>query len=188
MLQTNRLLRSAGFSSLAVLTLLTPAMARQWNPDSRGAAVDYTQILHTKGPGQVVFVWWVVPETFAGAPNAQGIQDALSRYVVVGIGDGRAAGPGAPMTFTPVQDLKIADAAAHQLSPLAANATPPEMAQTITTLQGLARQNLGPVGQGMRWFVFDGSTIHSCQPGKMSVPYGGETYVFDTPIPGCAKP
>jgi len=92
------------------------------------------------------------------------------------------------MTFTPVPDLKIADAAGRQLSPLATNATPPEMAQTITTLQGLARQNLGPVGQGMRWFVFDGSMIHSCQPGKLSVPYGGETYTYDTPIPGCAKP
>src|SRR6476660_1069821 len=99
MSQKNRLLRSAVVSSLAVLALLTPALARQWNPDSRGAAVDYTQIIHTKGPGQVVFVWWVVPETFAGAPNAQSIQDALSRYVVIGIADGRAPGPGAPMTF-----------------------------------------------------------------------------------------
>ena len=135
-----------------------------------------------------MFVWWVVPEAFIGAPNAQSIQDALSRYVVVGIADGRATGPGAPMTFTPIQDLKVADASGRQLSPLAANATPPEMTQTITTLQGLARQSLGPLGQGMRWFVFDGSTIHSCQPGKLSVPYGGETYVFDTPIPGCAKP
>ena len=188
MFQANRLLRSAGLSSLALLALLTPVSARQWNPDFRGAAVDYTQILHAKGPGQVVFVWWVVPEVFAGAPNAQSIQEVLSRYVVVGIADGRIAGPGAPMSFTPVQDLKIADAAARQLSPLAANATPPEMAQTITTLQGLARQNLGPIGQGMRWFVYDGSNIHSCQPGKLSVPYGGETYTYDTPIPGCAKP
>src|SRR6266849_7848290 len=167
MLQANRLLRPAAFTALAVLALLIPASARQWNPDSRGAAVDYTQILHTKGPGQVVFVWWVVPETFAGAPNGQAIQDALSRYVVVGIADGRAAGPGAPMTFTPVPDLKIADAGGRQLSPLAANATPPDMTQTITTLQGLARQKLRPVGQGMRWFVFDGSMIHSCQPGKL---------------------
>lgn len=188
MFQANRWLRSAGLSSLAVLALLTPVLARQWNPDSRGAAVDYTQILHAKGPGQVVFVWWVVPETFAGAPNAQGLQDALSRYVVVGIADGRAPGPGAPMNFTQIPDLKIADTAGRQLSPLAANATPPEMTQTIATLQGLARQNLGPVGQGMRWFVYDGSAIHSCQPGKLSVPYGGETYTYDTPIPGCAKP
>lgn len=188
MLQTNRLLRFAGLSSLAVLTLLTPALARQWNPDSRAAAGDYTLIFHPKGPTQVVAVWWAAPEAFIGAPNAQVMQDALSRYVVVGIADGRVAAPGAPMTFTPIQDLKVADASGRQLSPLAANATPPEMTQTITNLQGLARQSLGPLGQGMRWFVFDGSMIHSCQPGKLSVPYGGETYTYDTPIPGCAKP
>ena len=187
MLQANRLSRSAVFLSLAIMALTTAASARQWNPDSRGAAVDYTQILHAKGNGQVVFVWWVVPETFAGAPNGQSIQDVLSRYVVVGIADGRG-GPGAPLSFTPIQDLKIADSAGRQLSPLAANATPPDVSQTITTLQGLARQNVGPIGQGMRWFVYEGSTVHSCQPGKMSVPYGGETYTFDTPIPGCAKP
>ena len=187
MFSMNRLRRSAAFSAMAVLALMIPASARQWNPDARGAALDYTQILHSKGTGQVVVVWWVVPETFTAAPNAQAIQDVLSRYVVVGIGEGRAA-PGAPMSFTPIQNLTIADASSRQLSPLAANATPPEVAQTIATLQGLARQNLGPIGQGMRWFVFDGSTIHSCQPGKMSVPYGGETYTYETPIPGCAKP
>jgi len=188
MFHTNRLLRCAGILSLAVLALTTPASARQWNPDSRGSALDYTQILHAKGTGQVVVVWWVVPETFIGAPNAQSIQDALSRYVVVGISEGRATAPGAPMSFTQIQDLKIADASGRQLSPLAANAMPPEVTQTIATLQGLARQNLGPIGQGMRWFVYDGSTIHSCQSGKMSVPYGGETYIYETPIPGCAKP
>ena len=187
MFHANRLLCAAVFSTLAVLAMPTAASARQWNPDSRGAAVDYTQILHAKGTGQVVFLWWVVPETFAGAPNAQSIQDVLSRYVVVGIAEGRG-GPGAPMSFTTIQDLKVSDASGHQLSSLAPNATPPEVAQTITTLQGLARQNVGPIGQGMRWFVYDGSTIHSCQPGKLSVPYGGETYSFDTPIPGCAKP
>jgi hypothetical protein len=187
MFQANRLLRPAVFSSLAILALMIPASARQWNPDSRAAAVDYTQILHSKTPGQVVFVWWVVPEAFIGAPNAQSIQDVLSRYVVIGMADGRG-GPGAPMNFTPIQDLRISDSSARQLSPLAANATPPAVTQAIASLQGLARQSLGPLERGIRWLVFDGSTIHSCQPGKLSVPYGGETYVFDTPIPGCAKP
>src|SRR5258706_14625083 len=176
MFSMNRLLHSAAFSAIGVLALLTPVLARQWNPDSRGSALDYTQILPSKGTGQVVVVWWVVPETFIGAPNAQSIQDVLSRYVVIGIAEGRA-GPGAPMSFSQIQDLKISDSSARQLSSLTANATPAEVAQTIATLQGLARQNLGPIGQGMRWFVFDGSTIHSCQPGKLSVPYGGGVHM-----------
>jgi hypothetical protein len=39
----------------------------------------------------------------------------------------------------------------------------------------------------MRFFTYDGSTIHSCMPGKLTVPFGGETYTYDTPIPGCPK-
>lgn len=189
MLPNTSWLRCAALLSLSLssLTLMAPASARQWNPDARGAALDYTQILHSKGNGQVVVVWWVVPETFAGAPGSQALENVVSRYVVVGIADGRAA-PGAPMTFANITELKIADQTSRTLSPIAPNAAPPEVAQAISAMQALARQNLGPIGQGMRWFVFDGSTIHSCQPGKMSVPYGGETYSFDTPIPGCPKP
>ncbi len=183
----NRLLRLAGLSALAIWALMTPTSARQWNPDARSIAGDYTLILHPKGTMQFVAVWWAVPEAFAGTPLAQSMQDALSRYVVIGIADGRP-GSGGQMSFTPIPDLKIADATGRQLSPLAANATPPGVTQAIATLQGLARQSLGPLERGIRWLVFDGSTIHSCQPGKLSVPYGGEIYTYDTPIPGCAKP
>src|SRR6266550_2428990 len=127
MYSMNGPMRSAAFTALAVMALMIPASARQWNPDARGAALDYTQILHSKGTGQVVVVWWVVPATFAGAPNAQAIQDVLSRYVVVGISEGRGT-PVAPRSFSPIQDLKIADASSRQRSPLAASATPPEVA------------------------------------------------------------
>jgi hypothetical protein len=181
-----RLSHCVAFLPLSVLLLLSPASARQWNPDSRGAALDYTQILHAKGNGEIVVVWWVVPETFSSVPNSQPIQDVLSRYVVVGVADGHAGANGA-MSYGNVADLKITDQTARSLSPLPENVTPPEVTQAISTLQALGRQSLGPVGQGMRWFVFDGSTIHSCTPGKMSVPYGGETYTFEAPIPGCAK-
>jgi len=56
MFQANNLLRCVALSSFAVLALTTAALARQWNPDSRGSALDYTQILHAKGTGQVVVV------------------------------------------------------------------------------------------------------------------------------------
>ena len=181
-----RPLRSAAFVSLAALGFLAPASARQWNPDSRGASLDYTQILHSKGGGEAVIVWWVVPETFAGDANSQIIRDVLARYVVIGIAHGRPVAGGG-MAFDNIADLKIADQTARTLSPLAANTTPPEVTQAISALQALGRQSLGPLGTGLRWFVFDGSTIHACTPGKMSVPYDGETYTYDTPIPGCPK-
>ncbi len=163
-----------------------PAQARQWNPDAHAASLDYTQIVHAKPNGEVVFLWWVVPETFQNDPNSQVIRDVLQRYVMVGIAHGHA-GAGGSMSFDTIADLRVTDATGRSLSPLPANATPAEVAQATSTLQMLARQSLGPLGQGVRWFVFDGSTIHDCAPGKMSVPFAGETYTYDTPIPGCAK-
>jgi len=181
------LFHRAALFSLGVCAVMAPASARQWNPDARGAALDYTQILHAKPTGQIVVVWWVVPETFANDANSQILKDVLSRYVIVGLADGRTVPGGGNMSFTPVADLRITDQTGRSIAALAPSTTPPEVTQATTSLQALGRQSLGPIGQGMRWFVFDGSTIHSCTPGKMSVPFGGYTYPFDTPIPGCPK-
>ena len=177
------------FAAAAVaLTCLAvpPASARQWNPDARAASLDYTQIFHQKSPGEVVFLWWVTPEAFPAGSNNQTIQDVLSRYIVLGIAHGRTSTAG-QMSFDPIDGLRITDATSRSLPPLPANAMPPELSQAIASLLMLARQSLGPMGQGIRFFVFDGSTIHTCAPGKMTVPFDGETYIYDTPIPGCPK-
>jgi hypothetical protein len=177
----------ATFLLLSGLLLVTPASARQWSPDAKAAALDYTQILHSKGGGsEIVFLWWVVPETFPASPNSQPVLDALSRYVILGIAHGHS-NPGAPMSFDNIADLRIADSTSRSISALGTNLIPPEAAQALGSVRTLAQQSLGPIGQGMRWFVFDGSTIHSCAAGKMSVPFAGETYTYDTPIPGCGK-
>src|SRR5258708_13970353 len=175
MLPMNRPLRLAGLSALAIWALMTPTSARQWNPDARSIAGDYTLILHPKGTMQFVAVWWAVPEAFAGTPLAQSMQDALSRYVVICIADGRP-GSGGQSSVTPIPDLKIADATGRQLSPLAANATPPGVTQAIAALQGLARQSLGPLEGGIRWLMFTSMTTHSGHPDKHGVPYSGRRY------------
>jgi hypothetical protein len=186
MRSTVKALASAACLSLAALALLSPALARQWNPDARGSALDYTQILHAKAGGEIVVVWWVVPDAFPNDSNSQVLKDVLGRYVVIGIANGRPT-PNGGMGFSPILDLKISDQSGRQLSPLPPNVTPPELAQAMGAVQGIARQSLGAIGQGMRFFVYDGSSIHSCMPGKLTVPFGGETYTYDTPIPGCPK-
>jgi hypothetical protein len=160
--------------------LLPPATARQWNPDTRGAAAEYTQIIHAKPNGEFVFLWWAVPEAFPNDANTQVLKDVLSRYVFVGIAHGRNNGTG--LSFDNIPDLRIADAMGRQMSPIPANSAP-EVTQTLNALQALQ----SPMRQGMHWFVFEGSSTHSCTPGKLSVPFAGETYTFDTPIPGCQK-
>ena len=183
---TPKILCSAALLCAITVALVSPAEPRQWSPDTRGASLDYTQIVHAKATGEIVLVWWVVPETFPNDANSKVLKDVLGRYVIIGVAHGRN-GPAGAVALDPVPDLKIADQNSRQLSPFAANTTPPEVTQALTTLQALARQSLGPLGTGMRWFAFEGSTIHSCTAGKISVPFGGETYTYDTPIPGCAK-
>lgn len=178
---TRRIPRLAALLSAVCFASLSPAAARQWNQDPRGAAAEYTQIIHAKPNGEFTFLWWAVPEAFPNDANTQVLRDVLSRYVIIGIAHGR--NNGTALSFDNITDLKVADSMARQLSPIAANATPPEVAQGLNALQALQ----SPMRQGMHWFVFESSTIHSCTPGKLSVPFAGETYTYDTPIPGCAK-
>jgi len=179
--------RTVQFLSAAMLfgIAISPLCARQWNPDTRGASLDYTQILHAKPNGEIVLVWWAVPETFPDDANSKVLKDVLTRYAIIGIAHGRNGAGG--VTADPVGEVKITDSSSRDLSAFAANATPAEVTQAITTLQALARQSLGPLGAGIRWFAFDGSMAHSCTPGKIAVPVAGVTYTYDTPIPGCAK-
>jgi hypothetical protein len=99
------LMRRSGLL-LAALALLSPASARQWNPDARGSALDYTQVLHAKPGGEIVVVWWVVPEAFPSDATTQVLKDVLGRYVVIGVANGRPT-PNGGMGFSPILDLKI---------------------------------------------------------------------------------
>jgi hypothetical protein len=174
-------LAAMGFGLFASAFSASPGMARQWSASPQGAAVDYTQIIDSKPNGDFIFLWWPVPEAFPSDPNTQVVRNVLSRYVFLGIAHGRNGGAG--LTYFAVNDVKAADGASRDLSPLTGTAMTPEIAQTLAALQAIQH----PMRQGIRWFVFDGATVHSCAAGKLSVPFEGTTYTFDTPVPGCAK-
>lgn len=175
-------------AALSIALLLGgSATARQWSPDVHASALDYSQIVHVRPTGEVVLVWWVVPEIFMPNANNQMLLNVLSRYVVIGAADGRP-GPNGQLAFQNVPPLQIMDQMSRNYAPMPDNALPPDVAQAVATLQSLARQSpLGPIAQGMRWFVYQADTIHSCMPGRLSVPLAGETYTYDTPIPGCTR-
>jgi len=175
-------------ASVAVIALLGGvADARQWEPAPQMAALDYSQISHIKPNGQVAFLWWIVPEIFMSNPNNQSLLNVLSHYVVLGVVQGRP-NPNGGLAFDPVPTLQITDQASHSYSPLPENMLPADVNQALTAVQNLSRQTpVAPLTQGMHWFVYQADTIHSCTAGRMSVALAGETYSFETPIPGCAK-
>lgn len=165
----------------------TVANARQWEPAPQMAALDYSQISHIKPNGQVVLLWWIVPEIFMANPNNQALLNVLSHYVILGVVQGRPGANGG-LAFDPVPALQIADQASHSYSPLPDNMLPADVSQALATVENLARQTpVAPLAQGMHWFVYQADTIHSCAPGRMSIALAGETYTYDTPIPGCPK-
>jgi hypothetical protein len=57
----------------------------------------------------------------------------------------------------------------------------------ITTVEASFRQSSGRLGDGTRFFIFDAGTVRACEKGKISVPYEGETYTWETPFPGCPQ-
>ena len=163
------------------------AEARQWSPDVHASALDYSQIFHARPSGEIVLLWWVVPEIFTPNANNQSLLNVLSHYVVIGVAEGRPGGNGA-LAFENVPALQIADQNGRMFSAIPDSSLPADVSQGIANLQALSRQSqLGPIAQGMHWFVYQADSIHSCAPGRLSVPFAGETYTFDTPIPGCPK-
>jgi hypothetical protein len=82
--------------------------------------------------------------------------------------------------------LVYANGEAKPLTRLTGDSIPPILAGYLATFGAGVRQAVGAMGEGMHVFVFEGNSVHACNPGKLTVLLLGETYVFKTPIPGRA--
>jgi hypothetical protein len=160
---------------------LTAADARQWNPTPQALAQDYLQILHMKPGGEVVMVQWFAPPMVAAQPEAA---ELLDKYVLIAVVHARL-GPGGTMLFDDIPPLKATDGDGTPLKLLTGGDIPKNVAQGVQALNGMLKQSIGAMGQGMKFFVFEPGAVKACGKGKLSIPYAGETYTYDTPIPGC---
>ena len=159
------------------------ASARPWKPDPKASAQDYSQIVHSKSNGDIVLLWWLVPQIVPTVPQAQ---DVLDKYVIIGIVEGHVS-PVGSVSFIPIDTLTANDSSGKPLRHLTPNDVPPALTGLLAGLQAALAQSIGAMGQGMHWFVFDGGGIHACGSGGLAIPYQGETYTYETPIPGCPK-
>jgi hypothetical protein len=171
------------FSALAcVLYASSPAGARPWKTTPQGLAQDYAQILDGRGQGEIVVLFWLVPQIVPESPAAQVL---LDKYIIVGVAHGRM-GPGGCMLFDVIDPLQIKDAGGKPLTLLEGDKLPSDVSTFVTAMGGTMKQSLGAMGQGMRIFVYDNGGVHACAKGGLSIPYNGEVYTYDTPIPGCS--
>ncbi len=172
---------------LAVLPWLgasSTAVSRPWKPNGKALAQDYAMINDNRNGREVILIWWVVPQLVQTSPTAEAL---LDKYVLMGVVHAHVAVDGR-MSFDEIDTLKATDGQANPLTLLTKDNTPPAMVGMVSTIKASFGQALGPLGDGMRWFVFDGGSVHACSKGRMSVPFAGETYTYDTPIPGCTQP
>lgn len=178
-------MRKWALAALAALSMaavaFAPSAARPWKPQPSGLAQDYAQIVDVRPNHDIVLLMWLVPPLVQNSPTTQ---DLLDKYVIVGVVHGHIDA-GGTMAFDTLDSLTAQDADGKPLTLLQNDKIPPTVSGLITGMGGMMRQNLGALGQGMYFFAFDGGAVHACSKGRLSIPFAGEVYTYDTPIPGC---
>ena len=173
---------AASLASVVLIMLFsTVCLARPWKQTPDGLALDYSQIVDQRDH-ETVLIWWLTPPSIK-PPDTTG---TIDKYVLIGVIDAHYDDLG-NITFQPAETLQIS-ANGKPLKLLTPATTPPTVAGVLTVMQSMLTGSLGKMGQGVRWFVFDGGSFHACGSGQLSVPYANETYTYDAPIPGCPKP
>lgn len=167
------------------MALTTPAQARLWKPEHEALAQDYSVITDVRKSHDIITVFWLAPPLAPGSPAAQLI---LERYVIIGVAHVKQDMITGKMESTNLDAVEATDNDGKPLAVLEGDKVPPTVAAVITGIGGVARQSMGVTGAGMRFFAFEASNIRACGKGRLSVNYVGETYIYDTPIPGCGGP
>ena len=175
-------MRAGTLAAILLATcLVSPSQARLWKPTAIQLAGDYVAIIHNKGAEGRVAVNWVASPAISGAV----LQQAMDKYVLISIAHTRVA-PGGVTSWDDVQGVQVTDGANQSLKEVTGDAIPPTLVGFIASADALARQ----ATQGrskVHWGVYEAGNVNACQPGALRVSYDGETYSFDTPIPGCEK-
>jgi len=165
---------------------LSPASSRDWKATPEAIAMNYATIQDNRGKGELVVLIWFVPQMAAPGSNGAGIVSAmLDKYVVITVVHGRLVPATGGMSFDDIATLAANDQDDNPLTLVPKDSLPPVNIAMLASLEALFRQSLGPMGSGMKTFIFDTGALHSCKKGRLSVPFAGETYTWDTPIPGC---
>ena len=115
----------------------------------------------------------------------QGNVVAFLQRLADDVGDGIESPTGIGLvSWDDIEGVQATDASGQPLKELIDDAIPPGLVGLIATSQASLRQSTQ--GQGkIRWSVYEAGSVNACRPGKLSVAYDGETYVFETPMPGC---
>jgi hypothetical protein len=180
-----RLMSTSIFAALLSVAAIMPVQGRIWKPEGEALAQDYAVITDVRKSHDVVTVFWLASPLAASSPAAKLI---LDRYVIIGVAHVKQDIVTGSMESTALDAVAATDGSGQALTLLEGDKIPPNVAAVITGIGGVMRQSMGVMGIGMRFFAFDAGSVQACNKGKLSISYVGETYTYDTPIPGCPAP
>lgn len=180
--------RTLGVGAVVLLLFFSAferADARNWKPTASSRAMDYVQITDNRSENELVMIWWIASEAFiVGQDLDQATANLLREYVIVAVVH-MDISPVGQFTFRSPTGVLVKTSADWERQPIAEESFPPLLVGFLSILKSMLAQGLGPLGEGIRWFVFDGKGIESCGNGLFWVSYAGEQYDYKTPIPGC---
>ena len=163
-----------------MLVLAMPVSARLWKPTQQQQIADYLSISHNKGDGGVVMVWMASP-LVAGAAKP-----LMDKYVVLSVIRTRRGPDGATM-WDDVQGVQVSDGNGNALKEVPSDQTPPLLVGMIASAEATMRQSSQGKGK-VYWGVYEAGSVNACQRSKLVVNFEGESYSYDTPLPGCPAP
>jgi hypothetical protein len=175
------MIRNSVAIGLAAIALAMPASARLWKPTPLQQAQDYTVLNHNKGAEGRVIIQWLASTT---NPSPV-MQQVLDKYVVISIVHSRMV-PGGGTSWDEVQGVAVTDSDGVALKEVPPDAVPPTLVGLFAQVDAMMRQSSQGKAKS-HWGVYEAGNAHACAKGKLSLTYDGETYSWDTPLPGCPK-
>jgi hypothetical protein len=163
---------------LLLIAVAVPASARLWKPALQQQMMDYLTITHNRGDSNVMLVWMASP--WVTAPTDKAV---LDKYVVLSIVHTRRGADGAPI-WDDVQGVRLSDGAGQDLKEVPSDQILPILVGRIALSEATMRQTTQGKGK-VHWSVWEAGAVNACQRGKLVVAYAGESYSYDTPVPGC---
>jgi hypothetical protein len=169
---------------IALIVVCSSASSRPWKPTAMQLAADYATISDNRNNNEYVSLrWWASPTTKAGTALA-GI---FEKYIVISVVHWRIVRPTGTLSFDDIDTLEVRSRDGKQLTPVAMNALPPTAIGLLSTVEAGLRQSLGQIGEHTKFFFFDAGAVHACERGGIAAPVAGQTYIWDTPFPGCPQ-
>ena len=169
---------------LLVLGLFGPASARPWKPTAHERAQDYLQIEHSLSDSEIVIVIWMAPQFFDPKTMDPTMAQVFNEYAIVSILHFSMNDLGQFSSIEPA-DVTLELSESGSLTPLAGSEIPPVVSSILHLLETSLGGGFGPVGQGIKSFVYDGTQVDSCGGGKLWDRYLEERYEYEMPVPGC---